>query len=124
MKTATSTDSLSPLYIRKDAAILNAIEGERVSDITKEHQFAVSTLSETSEYATELSLAAHVETELSVVYPCEVVKVEDRVFTVDVEAPLLWEAQLVEKYDAVSKRIPGLRGIRVHILASSIHGMG
>ena len=124
MKTATYTDSLPPLYVRKDTATWNEIEDERVSNLRKENQLTVSTLSDATELENELRLAAQVEAELGAVYPCQIVKVEDKVFTIDVEAPLLWEMRLVEKYDAVSKRIPGLRGIRVHILPSGIHGMG
>ncbi len=72
----------------------------------------------------ELRLAAHVETKLRSIYPCEVVKVENNVFTVDVEAPLLWEATLAEKYNSAVKNMPAVKGIRVHILPSGLHGLG
>ena len=53
--------------------------------------------------ARELILAARVEAILrSEVFPCDVVGCENGYFTVDVDAPLLWEATLVERYnDAV-----------------------
>jgi hypothetical protein len=124
MKTVTYPDCLSPLYTRKDAAARNKIQNDQANSFRNQNQSTVYRLSKTSELESELRLAARVEAELGAVYPCEIVKVEDKVFTVEVEAPLLWEAQLVEKYNAVSKRIPGLRGIRVHILSSGIYGIG
>ena len=41
----------------------------------------------------------HVETDLRSVYPCAVVKDEDCVYTIDVEASLLGEDRLVEQYN-------------------------
>ncbi len=79
----------------------------------------------TSDEATdELRLAALVETTLRAIYPCEVVKVEDGIFTVDVEAPLLQEARLVEEYNRAIESISGVKGVRVHLLSSNIWGLG
>jgi hypothetical protein len=72
----------------------------------------------------ELTWAAQVESTLRSIYPCEVVKVEEGVFTVDVEAPLLQEARLVEVYNAAAKKIAGVKAVRVHILPSNIWGLG
>jgi hypothetical protein len=74
--------------------------------------------------ADELALAAQVETKLRAIYPCEVVRVEEGVFIVDVEAPLLHEDRLVEEYNAAAKEIPGVKGVRVHLLPSNIWGLG
>ena len=124
MTTASYSDETLPLYSRNYAADYDKVDEEPVSDAEHEPGAPSSAPSELSEIENELRLAARVETELRPVYPCEVVKADDGVFTVDVEAPLLWEAQLVENYNAVGRRIPGLNGIRVHILASGIHGLG
>jgi hypothetical protein len=70
------------------------------------------------------SLAAMVEAKLSEIYPCRVAKVEEGLFTVDVEAALLQEARLVEEYNLAAREISGVRGVRVHILPSSIWGLG
>ena len=72
----------------------------------------------------ELKLAAQVESTLRAIYPCEVVKVEDGIFTVDVEAPLLWEDRLVEEYNAAAKQITGVKAVRVHLASSEIWGLG
>jgi hypothetical protein len=72
----------------------------------------------------QLTWAAQVETALRGIYPCEVVKVEDGVITVDVEAPLLQEARLVEVYNRTARQIEGVKAVRVHILPSSTWGLG
>lgn len=72
----------------------------------------------------ELSLAAEVETKLRAIYPCEVVRVDHGVVTVDVEAPLLQEAHLVELYNRAALEIPGVKGVRVHVLPDNIWGLG
>ena len=71
----------------------------------------------------EFTTAAKVETKLRAIYPCEVVKAKDGIFTVDVEGPVLRKAQLVEKYNSAARKIPGVKGIRVHVL-STIGGLG
>lgn len=65
----------------------------------------------------ELRLAAKVETELRAIYPCEVVKCENGVFVVDVDAPLLWESRLCKEYNRAVRQIPGVKGIKVHIVS-------
>jgi hypothetical protein len=72
----------------------------------------------------QLAWAAQVETVLRAIYPCEVVKIDDGVVTVDVEAPLLQEARLVELYNSAAKDIEGVKEVRVHILPSSVWGLG
>ncbi|MDQ7781420.1 MAG: hypothetical protein RDU20_00980 [Desulfomonilaceae bacterium] len=72
----------------------------------------------------ELKLAALVETTLRAIYPCEVVRVEDGIFTVDVEAPLLQEARLVEEYNRAVGKMPGVKAVRVHLAPSNIWGLG
>ena len=73
----------------------------------------------------QLVLASQVEAKLRRdVYPCDVVKYEDGFFTVDVEAPLLWEGNLVEKYNRAVEGMAGVNGIRVHIRPESIYGLG
>jgi hypothetical protein len=124
MTTASYSDETLPLYSRNYAADYDEVDEEPVSGAEHEPGAPSSAPSELSEIENELRLAARVETELRPVYPCEVVKADDGVFTVDVEAPLLWEERLVEEYDAVAKEIPGVKGVRVHILPSSIHGQG
>ena len=79
---------------------------------------------EVPEYINELVLARRVETELRKVYPCEVTRIEEGVVTVDVEAPLLWEARLSEEFNRLAKNIVGVKAIRVHTVPGSIHGMG
>jgi hypothetical protein len=76
------------------------------------------------EAAGERTLAVTVETKLSEIYPCRVAKVEDGLCTVDVDAPLLQEARLVEVYNHAAKEIAGVEAVRVHILPSSIWGLG
>ena len=76
------------------------------------------------ETAVDASLAAMVETKLSEIYPCRVAKAEEGIFTVDVEAALLQETRLVEEYNQAAKEIAGVQSVRVHILASSIWGLG
>ncbi|MEJ2717606.1 MAG: hypothetical protein P8182_10770 [Deltaproteobacteria bacterium] len=77
-----------------------------------------------SEVAAEQTLAVTVETRLNEIYPCRVAKAEDGLFTVDVEAPLIQEGRLVEEYNRVAKEMAGVKGVRVHILPSSIWGWG
>jgi hypothetical protein len=72
----------------------------------------------------ELRLAALVETTLRAIYPCEVVKVDGGIFTVDVEAPLLQEARLLEEYNKAVEKISGVKAVRVHLLSSNIWGLG
>ena len=72
----------------------------------------------------ELVWAAQVETELRAVYPCEVVMLHDGIVTVDVEAPLLQEARLVEEFNIAARKIYGVKEVRVHILPSNIYGLG
>jgi hypothetical protein len=79
---------------------------------------------EVPEYINELVLARRVESELRKVYPCEVTKIEDGVVTVDVEAPLLWEARLSDEFNSLAKNIVGVKAIRVHVVPDGIHGMG
>jgi hypothetical protein len=55
-------------------------------------------------------------------YPCGLVKIEDGVLTAD--APLLRENRLVEEYNERAKKIAGVTRVRVHILPSSIYGLG
>ena len=75
--------------------------------------------------ANELILAARVEARLrKEVYPCDVVSFQDGFFTVDVEAPLLWEGTLVEKYNRAVEVMDGVKGIRVHIRPESMYGLG
>jgi PAS domain-containing protein len=78
----------------------------------------------TDPHLSELRLAALAETEMRSIYPCEVVKVEDGVLTVDVDAPLLWEDGLVEQYNERARRIAGVKSVRVRILPSSVYGLG
>lgn len=72
----------------------------------------------------ELRIAAEVETRLRHIYPCEVVKAEGGIFTVDVEAPLLQEAQLVKRFNEAVKEMDGVKEVRVHIMPSNIWGLG
>ncbi|MEJ2717007.1 MAG: hypothetical protein P8182_07685 [Deltaproteobacteria bacterium] len=72
----------------------------------------------------ELVFAAQVETELRSVYPCEVVMLHDGIVTVDVDAPLLQEARLVEEFNRAAEKISGVKEVRVHILPTSIYGLG
>ncbi len=89
------------------------------------HDIAMDLRKLTADEATdELRLAALVETTLRAIYPCEVVKVEGGVFTVDVEAPLLQEPLLVEEYNRAVDKISGVNGVRVHLLSSNIWGLG
>ncbi|MFC1834232.1 hypothetical protein ACFL2Q_05800, partial [Thermodesulfobacteriota bacterium] len=67
---------------------------------------------------------ARLESALRAVFPCEVVKAKKGVFTVDVEAPLLWESRLAEDFNRVGKELPGVTRVLVHIVASSMHGLG
>lgn len=73
---------------------------------------------------TESLSATRVGTELGSIYPCGLVKIEDGVHTVDVDAPLLWESRLVEEYNERAKWIAGVTCVRVHIRPSSIYGLG
>ncbi|MFH1113689.1 MAG: hypothetical protein V1792_07180 [Pseudomonadota bacterium] len=77
-----------------------------------------------AEATDELRLAALVETTLRAIYPCEVVKVEDGIFTVDVEIPLIQEALLEEEYNRAAAKIPGVKGVRVHLASSAARGLG
>ena len=73
----------------------------------------------------ELILAAQVEAKLRRdVYPCDVMKFEDGFFTVDVEAPLLWEGNLIDKYNRAVEGMAGINGIRVHIRPECIYSLG
>ncbi len=75
--------------------------------------------------ANELILAAQIESRLRRdVYPCDVIGYQDGYFTVDVEAPLLWEGNLIEKYNGAVEGMAGVKGIRVHIRPESIYGLG
>ncbi|MEJ2717607.1 MAG: hypothetical protein P8182_10775 [Deltaproteobacteria bacterium] len=124
MNTASYSDEILPLRSRNDAADYDTVDEERVSDAEHGPSALSRAASKMAEIEDELRLAASVETELRAVFPCEVVQVDDGVFLVDVEAPLLWEDRLVEDYNAVAEKIPGVRGVRIHILPSSIHGQG
>ncbi len=72
----------------------------------------------------EAAVASRLRTTLCKIYPCEVAKVEDGVFTVDVEAALLQEDRLVEEYNAAAMGIAGVKALRVHLLSSNIWGLG
>lgn len=72
----------------------------------------------------DLVVAAQVETRLRSVYPCEVVAFHDGVVTVDVEAPLLQEARLVEEFNREAGTIAGVKRVQVHIVPESIYGLG
>jgi len=102
-------------------------DAERAAKKTRNaspHDIAMDLRKLTADQATdELRLAALVETTLRAIYPCEVVKVEDGIFTVDVEAPLLQEARLVEEYNAAVEKIPEVKAVRVHLLSSNIWGL-
>ena len=76
------------------------------------------------EEVNDLVMAAQVESKLRKVYPCEVVAYHDGEVTVDVEAPLLLEARLVEEYNREAKTIPGVKNVRVHIVPENIFGLG
>ena len=78
----------------------------------------------TEQEVNELVWAAQVETELRSVYPCEVVMFHDGIVTVDVEAPLLQEARLVEEFNIAARKIYGVKEVRVHILPTNIYGLG
>ena len=121
MRTTSYFDEMLPLgasvyYGGRDAETVRLTEREAGTDSGGPSQL--------SRMVNELRWAARVETELRAVFPCEVVQFDDGVFTVDVEAPLFWEDRLVEEYNAVAREIPGVKGIRVHILASSMYGQG
>jgi hypothetical protein len=93
-------------------------------EIAEEEPTDIHRDTEVPEHINQLVLARRVETELRKVYPCEVVKIEEGVVTVDVEAPLLWEARLTNKFNRIARNIVGVKAIRVHIVPGSIHGMG
>jgi hypothetical protein len=121
MTTASYFDEMLPLGSPDHYDGVNA---ETVSDTERNSGTDLRTSLQLSEIVNELLLAARVETELRAVFPCEVVRADDGVFTVDVDAPLLWEDRLVKEYNAVAKGIPGVKRIRVHILASRMYGQG
>ncbi|MEJ2718016.1 MAG: hypothetical protein P8182_12910 [Deltaproteobacteria bacterium] len=124
MKTETCSDHAAPLYPRRNAAEPRWSKADRPSGQEAQPRASGDVRCEPREPDHELRLAKHIETELRSVCPCRVVSVEDRVFTVDVDAPLLWEGRLVEECSAVAEKTRGVRGIRVHIRASGIHGLG
>jgi hypothetical protein len=72
----------------------------------------------------DLVVAAQVETRLRSVYPCEVVAFDNGVVTVDVEAPLVYEARLVEEFNKEAETIAGVTKVLVHIVPESIFGLG
>jgi hypothetical protein len=78
----------------------------------------------TGDTGVDRSLVVAVQAKLNAIYPCRVAKVEDGMFTVDVEAPLLQEARLVDEFNRVAEEISGVRGVRVHILPAAIWGLG
>jgi hypothetical protein len=124
MNTAFYSDEILPLRSRNDAADSEPVDEDRVSHTEHGPSAPSREASKLAEIENELRLAARVETELRAVYPCEVVQVDDGVIIVDVEAPLLWEHRLVEDYNGVAEKIPGVKGVRVHILPSSMYGQG
>ena len=109
------TEQPEPVSERPEKKLRNASPHDLLHDLQKVTGAAATD---------ELTWAAQVESTLRAIYPCEVVKVEDGVFTVDVEAPLLQEARLVEGYNQAAKEIAGVKAVRVHILSSSIWGLG
>lgn len=116
MRTTSYQNQAAPYHPYMDTAPIPTTEWKRRTPL--------NTAQQAHELANELNLAARVEAALREIYPCEVVNVEDSVATVDVEAPLLWEPRLVEEFNAIGASIPGLRGLRIHLLPAGIHGLG
>ncbi|MEJ2717003.1 MAG: hypothetical protein P8182_07665, partial [Deltaproteobacteria bacterium] len=95
---------------------------ERICGTAESPGFAVTP--EFQNALNDLILAAQVEAELTAVYPCVSVTADNGIVTADVEAPLLWEKQLVEKFKKAAASVPGVKDVRVHILPETIYGLG
>ena len=117
---------------RRDEVSVKGVEFVRATTSTKENERTLTKQAsneqvmqpEPEETANELELAARLESALRTVFPCEVVKAKDGVFTVDVEAPILWESRLVKDFNKVGKELPGVKRVLVHIVSTSMYGLG
>ena len=124
MNTAAHMAHGSPPYTREQTVEPDWIEAEPGCTTGSEGHAFRSAPWVTRRAEDELRLVASVETRLRAIYPCEVTRVRDGIFTVGTEAPLLWEARLVKEYNDAVKTMHGVKGISVHIAPSSLYGLG